>query len=156
MLTPAGRLTVSAISLAAVFTALALGACARGPAPTTWDGPAASAGERAEIRFENEAETYVDVYLISETRQWWLGRVAPGAITTLRLRDEALTTMTLGYVKLAVLSGASLTLQAARDPRATFTIAQPGQSLLDQRWTFRRSQLTSPELFGAPVSVGRR
>ena len=46
MITPAGRLTVSALSFAAT---LALGACAGGPAPTTW-----SPGAR--IRFENEAE----------------------------------------------------------------------------------------------------
>lgn len=156
MNTPAGRLTVSAISLAAAFTALALGACAHSPAPVTWDGPAAAAGEDAEIRFQNEAQTYVDVYLVGETRQWWLGRVAPGALTTLRLRDEALAIMSLGYVRLAVLPHAGLTLQAARDPRATFTIAQPGQSLLDQRWTFRRSQTMAPEIFGAPVSAGRR
>jgi hypothetical protein len=156
MITPAGRLTVSAISLAAAFTALALGACARGPAPMTWDGPAAVQGEHAEIRFENEAETYVDVYLVGETRQWWLGRVAPGARTTLRIRDEALAMTTSGYVRLAVLPNATLTLQAARDTRATFTIAQPGQSLFDQRWTFRSNQFMSPELFGAPGRVGTR
>jgi hypothetical protein len=156
MITPAGRLTVSAISLAAAFSALPLGACARGPAPTTWDGTAAAAGEQPEIRFENQAQTYVDVYLIGETRQWWLGRVAPGARTTLRIREEALTATTSGYVRLAVLPNASLTMQAARDPRAAFTIAQPGQSLLDQRWTFRSTQVTSPEIFGVPVKIGSR
>ena len=107
------------------------------------------------IRFENEARTYVDVYLIGETRQWWLGRVAPGANTTLRIKDEALE-VTSGYVRLAVLPDGPLTVQAARDPRATLTIAQPGASLLSQRWTFRQSQLTAPEIFGAPVSVIRR
>lgn len=155
MITPANRLTVSAISLAALTITLALGACARGPVPMTWDGAAVAAGDRTTIRFENEAETYVDVYLIDERREWWLGRVAPGARTTLRIKDEALTS-TSGYVRLAVLANAPLTLQAARDPRATFTIAQPGASLLAQRWTFRHLQLASPEIFGAPVSVGRR
>ena len=152
MLTPAGRLTVSTISLAAT---LALGACAHGPAPTTWGGTAAVTRQGATIRFVNEAETYVDVYLVGETRQWWLGRVAPGARTTLRIRDEVLTA-TSGYLRLAVLAGAPLTMQAARDPRATFTIAQPGQSLFDQRWTFRQSQVAAPELFGAPVRFGGR
>lgn len=147
MITPASRLTVSVISLAAT---LALGACAGGRSPTTWDVAAASAGQGATIRFVNEAETYVDVYLVGETRQWWLGRVAPGARATLRIRDEALVA-TPGYLRLAVLAGARLTVQAARDPRATLTIAQPSQSLLDQRWTFRQSQVTSPELFGAPL-----
>lgn len=152
MITPASRLTVSAISLAAT---LALGACAGRPAPTTWDGAAAITSEGTRIRFVNEAETYVDVYLVGETREWWLGRVAPGARATLRIRDDALTA-TPGYLRLAVLAGARLTVQAARDPRATLTIAQPGQSLLDQRWTFRQSQVTSPELFGAPVRLGGR
>ena len=152
MLTPAGRLTVSVISVAVT---LALGACARGPSPTTRPGAAAAAEQGATIRFVNEAESYADVYLVGETRQWWLGRVAPGARTTLRISNEALT-VTSGYLRLAVLAGASLTAQAARDPRATLTIAQPGQSLLDQRWTFRQSQLTAPELFGAPVRWGGR
>ena len=152
MITPAGRLTVSALSLAAT---LALGACAGGPVPTTWDGTPALTSQGALIRFVNEADTYVDVYLVGETRQWWLGRVAPGARATLRIRDEALTA-TSGYLRLAVLAGARLTVQAARDPHATLTIAQPGQSLLDQRWTFRQSQVMSPELFGAPLRWGGR
>ena len=152
MLTRAGRLTVSAISLAA---ALAVGACARGPAPTTWEGTPVPMREGATIRFVNEAESYVDVYLVGETRQWWLGRVAPGARTTLRIRDDVLAA-TSGYLRLAVLAGASLSLQAARDPRATLTIAQPGRSLLDQRWTFRKLQLAPPELFGAPLRMGNR
>lgn len=152
MTTPAGRLTVSAVSLAA---ALALGACASGPPPTTWGGTTATAGRGATIPFVNEAEKYVDVYLVGETREWWLGRVAPGARTTLRIRGDVLA-VTSGYLRLAVLAGAPLTMQAARDPRATVTIAQPGQSLLDQRWTFRQSQVAAPELFGAPLRLGGR
>ena len=152
MITPAGRLTVSVISLAAT---VALGACARNPTPSTSGGTPAPTEQGATIRFVNEAESYVDVYLVGETRQWWLGRVAPGARTTLRVSNEALT-MTSGYLRLAVLAGAALTVQAARDARATLTIAQPGQSLLDQRWTFRQSQLTAPELFGAPMRMGGR
>ena len=155
MITPAGRLTVSAFSFAALTAMLALGACARGPAPIAWEGAPIVAGDRTTIRFENEGETYVDVYLVGDTREWWLGRVAPGARTTLRIKDVALAT-TSGYVRLAVLSDAPLTLQAARDPRATLTIAQPGASLLSQRWTFRKTQLSAAEIFGAPVSVGRR
>ena len=152
MITPAGRLTVSAISLAAT---LAAGACARRPAPTTWDGTATTTDQGATIRFVNEAETYVDVYLVGETREWWLGRVAPGARTTLRIGDEVLKAPA-GYLRLAVLAASLRTMQASRDPRATLTIAQPRQSLLDQRWTFRQSQVTAPELFGAPVRSGGR
>jgi len=152
MITTAGRLTVSVISLAAT---LALGACAGGPSPTTWGGTPASTGQGATVDFVNEATSYVDVYLVGETRQWWLGRVAPGARSTLRIRDDVLAT-TPGYMRLAVLAGAPLSLQAARGPRATLTIAQPATSLLGQRWTFRQSQLSAPELFGARVRVGGR
>ena len=152
MITPAGRLTVSAISFAAT---LALGACAAGPSPTTWGGRPAATGQGATIDFVNEATSYVDVYLVSEARQWWLGRVAPGARSTLRIRDDVLAT-TSGYFRLAVLAGAPLSLQAARGPRATLTIAQPAASLLDQRWTFRQSQLMAPELFGAAGRLGGR
>ena len=151
MITPAGRLTVSMIFLGA----LALGACAHAPAPMTWEGAPVVAGDRTTIGFENEAETYVDVYLVGETREWWLGRVAPGARTTLRIKDVALTA-TSGYVRLAVVPNARLTVQASRDPRATLTIPQPGASLLSQRWTFRKTELSAPEIFGAPVFVGRR
>ena len=152
MLTPAGRSTVSVVSLAAT---LALGACARGPSPTTWSDAAETTARGASIPFVNEAETYVDVYLVGETREWWLGRVAPGARTTLRIREKLLAA-TSGYLRLAVLAGVPLTMQAARDPRATLTIAQPGQSLFDQRWTFRQSQVSAPELFGTPARFGRR
>ena len=152
MITTAGRLTVSVISLAAT---LALGACAGRPSPTTWGGTPATTGQGATVDFVNEATSYVDVYLVGETRQWWLGRVAPGARSTLRIRDDVLAT-TSGYMRLAVLAGAPLSLQAARGPRATLTIAQPATSLLDQRWTFRQSQLSAPELFGARVRVGGR
>jgi len=106
------------------------------------------------MAFENEAQTYVDVYLIGERQEWWLGRVAPGARATLRIRDEALTTES-GFVKLAVLADAPRSLQAARDPRATFSLAEPAPQLLAQRWTFRKTPLASPEIFGARVARGR-
>jgi hypothetical protein len=148
MITPATRSPVSALSLVAVLaTTLALGACAHNPSPGTWDGTAATP-ERAALHFDNEADTYVDVYLVSEKREWWLGRVAPGAKKELRLPllDES-----PGAVKLAVLSGERLTVQAARDPRATFTIAQPAASILAQQWTFSKMQTARPELFGLPA-----
>jgi hypothetical protein len=52
-------------------------------------------------------------------------------------------------MRLAVLEGARLSMQAALDPRATLTIAQPAASMLSQRWTFRSTQFASPEIFGA-------
>ena len=147
MNTPAIRAAVSFISLS---VALALGACARTAPPNTRDGVPASTERPLGIRFENEAETYVDVYFVGEQREWWLGRVAPGALAMLRLPDAAWLE-TSGYVRLAVLAGVPRSGQAARDPRATLTIAQPPLSLLAQRWTFRKTQLASPEIFGWPA-----
>ena len=154
MITPGIRGAVSVVSLSTALTAtLALGSCARNPSPATSDGTAATA-ERLTIRFDNEAQTYVDVYFIDEKREWWLGRVAPGALAKLRIPEAALSAAA-GYVRLAVLAGVPRSAQAARDPRATITIAQPASALLAQQWTFRQTQLATPELFGAPPPVGR-
>lgn len=156
MTTPATRLTVSPLWLAALLGAtLVLGACARGLSPVTFSGAAVTPAGPLIIAFQNEAETYADVYLIGEKREWWLGRVAPGARTTLRIRGEALAAEE-GFVKLAVLAGAPASLQAARDRRTTFSLAQPASQLLAQRWTFRKTALSSPELFGARVEPGRQ
>src|SRR6185503_18672636 len=117
------RLTVSCLSLAALFgTTLVLGACARGPSPVTWAGAVVTPERPLTIAFENEAQTYVDVYLIGEKREWWLSRLAAGARATLRIPEEALTTEP-GFLKLAVLADARRSLQAAREPRATFSLA---------------------------------
>lgn len=152
MITPVARVTVSVVTLTAT---LALAACARGPSPVTFDGGAATSSEPFGVRFENEADRYVDVYLVGERREWWLGRVAPGARTTLRIPDAARAEAP-EFVRLAVLVGEQRTLAAGRDSRATFTIPQPASNLLDQRWTFRQTPLTTPELIGAPTSSGRR
>jgi hypothetical protein len=142
MLTPVVRIAVSSASLAVT---LALGACARAASPVTSDGTMATSARPLAIRFENQAQTYVDVYFVGELREWWLGRVAPGALATLRVPDAALLENT-GYVRLAVLAGLPRSAQAARDPRAALTIAQPAASLLGQRWTFLKTPLASPEI----------
>ena len=46
-------------------------------------------------------------------------------------------------MRLAVLTGDRVTFQAARDPRATLTIAQPASAILSQRWKFSQGELTS-------------
>jgi hypothetical protein len=136
---------------------VALGACARAPSPVTSDGPvAASPEERLVVRFDNDARTRVDVYLIGDKREWWLGRVAPGARETLRIPKAAAPAMAAGFMKIAVLEGASLSMDAAHDPHATFTIAQPASELLSQRWTFSQRQLALPEILGTPGNFSRR
>lgn len=150
MITPGARSRVSLVSLAVAATMLALGACVRAPSSELAISP-----ERPALRFDNAAQTYVDVYFVGATREWWLGRVAPGARAMLRIPDEARTTSS-GFVRLAVLAGAPLSAAASRDPRTTFTIAQPAWDLVAQRWTFTQAQFASPEIRGAPTDVRRQ
>src|SRR5438045_9239155 len=112
MITTGIRAAVSVVSLTAALTAtLALGGCARGPSLVAWDGAAATP-EGLAIRFDNEAQTYVDVYFIGEQREWWLGRLAPGALATPRLPAPA-PSPGPGYVRLAVVAGAPRAVAAA-------------------------------------------
>lgn len=113
--------------------ALGLAACVNaGSGPTP--GAISSAIPPYTIRFDNNARDNVDVYLIGEKREWHLGRVAIGAIENLRLPDEALAQGSM--LRLAVVVGERLTLDAARDPRAVLTIRQTAASILSRRWGF--------------------
>lgn len=150
MITPGIRAAVSVFS---AVSALALAACAGGPS-TTWNDAVAPSEHRVAIQFDNEGETSVDVYLVGQTREWRLGRVAPGARTTLWVPESAVSS-TSGFVRLAVLAGAPPSAQAALDPRAVFAIAQPGSDLISQRWKFSQRQSASPELYGSALQTGR-
>lgn len=156
MITPANRSTVSIMTFAAaaLFAMLALGACASGPAQASWDDDAVSFERPLAFRFDNQAETYVDVYLITQQHQWRLARVLPGARALLRIPNSALPSIT-GFVQLAVIAGAPYSLDAAKDPHATLTVLQPTSELLAQRWTFSHTPLASPEILGAPAYARR-
>jgi hypothetical protein len=119
---------------------LTLGACFQ--AASARDGPSPMGDGPLAIRFDNGAPEHVHVYLIGETRQWLLGRVEPGAIATLRIPEESLARSST-FVRLAVIAGERLTLQAARNTRATLTIAQPLSAIVTQRWSFSQGTLTS-------------
>ncbi len=149
------------VSLAAAAAAtLAVGACAgspsrTGPSRAAWDESAAVRAHPPTVRFDNAANAPVHVYLVTPQREWLLGRVEAGALTTLRIPPAALAGAP-GFVRLAVLEGARMTAQAARDPRAAFTIAQPASAFAIQRWTFAHGQLTPLRLAGArPGARGR-
>ncbi len=120
---------------------LALGACVSAPSRPVLDGPISTETRPLTIRFDNLARERVDVYLIGAKREWLLGRIAPGAIETLRLPDGALAEESM--IRLAVLTGERLTFAAARNPRAVLTIAQPASAILSQQWTFSQGYLTS-------------
>jgi hypothetical protein len=133
-------------------SSLALGACAPHLSPSAASAPAPE--RRATMRFENEARTHVYVYLVGEQREWLLGRVEPGARALLRVPDAALTET--GFVRLAVIPDAPVSVAAARDPNSTFTIAQPASSIVSQQWTFSTHAYTAPEIFGVRAPIGRR
>jgi hypothetical protein len=94
------------------------------------------------IRFDNDAREHVHVYLIDEKREWLLGRVEAGAIAMLRIPEESLAGNPT-FVRLVVIAGEGVTLQAARHARATPTLAQPVWAILSQQWRFSQGSLTS-------------
>src|SRR5436305_1659580 len=136
MTTRRSNIIVSSLVFTLTMTS-GLTACAGGPAPVTQAGVMESSAEpdsRVAMRFDNEADLPVDVYLASGQLQWRLGRVAPGARTMLRITQAALDP-TAAFMRLIVLPGAALSPRAARDPRAVFAIAQPVREIVSQRWT---------------------
>jgi hypothetical protein len=94
------------------------------------------------FRFDNGAREHVHVYLAGEKREWLLGRVEAGAITMLRIPEESLAD-DAKFVRLVVIPGEGVSLQAARNPRATVTLAQPAGILPSQQWRFSQGKLTS-------------
>jgi len=151
MTTPTIR---SLVSLAAtVSLSLTLGACAHAPSPAARSEAEIVPERLANIRFDNEAQAPVYVYLVGVQREWLLGRVEAGARSTLRMPKTALSEAP-GTMRLAVIAG-TLPALAARDPRAVFTISQPTASIVSQRWTFAQRQMSPPEIFGARASMGQ-
>jgi hypothetical protein len=105
-------------------------------------GPSRQNDVPPSIRFDNDAREHVHVYLIGEKREWLLGRVEAGAIAMLRIPEESLAGDPT-FVRLVVIAGDGVTLQAARHARATPTLAQPVSDILSQRWRFSQGSLTS-------------
>ena len=138
MTTPRTRAIVS-------FTAalnMALAACVRPQPYAGLDGPIPLQEASVHtVRFDNTANEHAHVYLVTEERQWLLGRVEPGARATLRIPDAALAASP-SRLQLAVLTGDRITPQVTRDPRATFTIAQPASALVSHQWTLTQGQIT--------------
>ena len=125
--------------ITAMMVTLMLAACFQ-TAPVR-AGPSPMDDGALAIRFDNGAREHVHVYLIGEKRQWLLGRVETGAIATLRIPEASLAGN--AQLVLAVIVGEGVTLQAARNTRATLTIAQPASAILSKRWTFSEGKLTS-------------
>ena len=144
MTTPRIRPLVSLV--AALSITLTLGACASASPRLATDGVMTATDAPRSIRFDNTGREYVHVYLVSEQREWLLGRVEPGARSSLRLPADALSE-NVGWMQLAVVVGERVNLGAKRATRSIITIVQPGSDLFGQRWTFSQTsavgQLTS-------------
>ena len=125
---------IATLSLALTAAACSQAAARGGRSPVN-DVPLA-------IRFDNDAREHVHVYLINEKREWLLGRVEAGAIAMLRIPEESLAGNPT-FVRLVVIAGEGVTLQAARHAGATPTLAQPVSHILSQRWRFSPGSLTS-------------
>jgi hypothetical protein len=125
----------------ALLGALALGGCARHAAVDPADGAIALPTARPTVIAENGGGEWLDVYLLHERGELYLGRLAPGARTELPL-SVALRGGVVGMVRLAVLPGAARTTQPSRDPRTVVSMAQPVLAVMGQRWTFAQGQLT--------------
>jgi hypothetical protein len=139
MTTPRPYVLVSRAAM--TILTLALGACASAPARQALEQPSPIEAGQVSLRFDNQARSYVHVYLVGEKREWLLGRVEPGVTAMLRIPDEALAE-TDELVQLAVIPGGRMTLQAAHDSRARLSIAQPASRITSQRWRLVQGQLT--------------
>ena len=143
----------SVVSLAAALSlTLTLGACATASPQLASDAAMHADDAPRTVRFDNAGREYVHVYLISEQREWLLGRVEPGARSSLRIPAEA-TSEDAGWMQIAVVVGERVTLGARQASRKLITIVQPGTDLFGQRWTFSQTpatgQLTSLPAVGA-------
>jgi hypothetical protein len=129
------RVSVIAVMSVSLTVAACSQAVGRGGASRRGDVPPA-------IRFDNDAREHVHVYLIGEKREWVLGRVEAGAIALLRIPEESLAGNP-SFVRLVVIAGDGVTLQAGRHAGGTRTLAQPVSDILSQRWRFSQGSLTS-------------
>ena len=140
MPTPRRRIR-SLVSLVAVLAVgPTAGACASAAAASraAQSGPAPARAPSLYMPFDNDGKDNVHVYLVSERRQWLLGRVERGAHTTLRIPEDALTEQP-GWLRLVVLAGDRVTQRAAAQPGAATATPQPAAEFLSQRWTFKQS-----------------
>ena len=138
MTTPRTR---AIVSLVVTMTTLVLGGCAHAtPSSTPTERPSS-----LTIRFDNNATEFVRVYLITDQREWPLGRVEAGAVASLRIPEQSLGG-TSRFYRLAVIAGGPTTLRAARDPRTTYAMAQAVSGLVSQQWRFAQGQVTPVRL----------
>ena len=122
-----------------LLSAAAVGGCATHAGGTRAASSTHAGAAPRVFRLDNRALARLDVYLLDETRDWYLGRVEPGALALLPLpRDPAFGAT--GMVRLAVLAGvlpgAAHRPRPSQEPGAVLTVWQPMTRLLRQQWMF--------------------
>lgn len=138
-------------TLTILLGALPLAGCATHSGRSEAPGGAVAAA-RPAIRATNEGSDWLDFYLIGETREWYLGRVAAGGKTWLSLPADFPGDRP-GTLRLAVIAGAPRGLRAERDPRAVVTVQHSLGALLGQHWTFAHRQLTGLRPHSGPPAL---
>jgi hypothetical protein len=114
-----------------------MGGCAGARANGSAEPAPATAAARV-IQFDNQAQDYVNVYLVGIRGQWLLGRVVPGARVMLRVPEEVMDDESRSFW-LAAKAGTRVTGRVDDDPRATTTLPEHMQDMIAQRWTFTGS-----------------
>jgi len=94
---------------------------------------------------ENRGLERLDVYLIDDTGEVFLGRVEPAALAPLALPVDVVA-RSRGMARLAIIPGAAAgaprTLRPSREAAVVLTIWLPLARLLGQDWVFGAGQLT--------------
>lgn len=139
--------TLQMRALGALLTALLLDGCASVSARP--DVRSREAEAMSAIQVDNQSRDRIDIYVITETREWHVGRLDPGAKAWLSVRDRA-EIGGAGMIQLAVIADASLSQKPSRDARAIVTLKQPMSELLGQRFVFAEGSLTELPSRGRP------
>ena len=156
MTTPRTHVIVSPVVsvVVSMIVTNVLAACGGGRASLASDDPAAAVANAVSpaIAFDNDAREHVQVYIVSEQRQWYLGRVEAGARRTFRVPDDVVLSSPQ-RLQLAVMVGQPITPHITGDPRAMFTISQPAARLFSQDWSIAQGQLVSAPIRRARFAV---
>jgi hypothetical protein len=97
----------------------------------------------ASITLHNQGRDRIQVYLVGEKEDWYIGRLEPLETAHLVLPQFGFASAARA-VSLAVVPGWSRSLEPRREPRATFSFDEITDNLPGQEWTFVNGQLEGP------------
>lgn len=122
----------------AVAACLMTGSCVR-------SGGSAS-GElepTASITVRNQGRDRIQVYLVGEKDDWYIGHLEPLETARLALPQFGFASASRA-VSLVVVPGWSRSLEPRREPRAAFSFDEVADNLPGQEWIFVNGQLEGP------------